>query len=127
MKKEAIRQANTVKKEFLSNLFLVKKERRTKASFKSETTKCIYTIQSLENGRIAEPRCLLQKRDYLSKFHLKMHIVVFLYRKTRGNTFGTAGKETCTNFCAYFLTLDLPHEFSQNYLESQMQFCFSQI
>ena len=84
MKKEAIRQANTVKKGFLSNLFLVKKGWWTKASVTSEATKCIYTIQSLENGRIAEPRCLLQKRDYLSKFHLKdAYFCVTLQKNSR--------------------------------------------
>ena len=55
LKKTAIRQANTVKGEFLSNLFLVRKtDKGAKGSNKSETSKCIYTIQSLQNGRILE-------------------------------------------------------------------------
>ena len=44
-----------------------------------------------------------------------MHNIAFLYRKSQGNTFGSAGQETYTNFCAYVLALVLPHEFSQNY------------
>ena len=65
LKKGAIRQVSTVKGEFLNNLFLVKKKKvgggggggaggEAKASNKSETSKCVYTIQSLQNGRIAK-------------------------------------------------------------------------
>ena len=55
LKKGAIRQASTVKAEFLNNLFLVKnKGWGAKASNKCDTSKCIYTMQSLQNRRIAE-------------------------------------------------------------------------
>ena len=59
LKKGAIRQASTIKGEFLSSLFLVKKKYRGmggrgETSNNSETSKCVYTIQSLQNGRIAK-------------------------------------------------------------------------
>ena len=66
-------------------------------------------------------RYLLQDGDYLCKLDLRMHIIVFLYRKTRGNTFGSAGQETYTNFSAYGLTWVLPHEFSQDYFTNISQ------
>ena len=49
-----------------------------------------------------------------------MHIIAFLYRKSRGNTFGSAGQETYTNFCAYVLAWVRPYKFSQNYSKSQL-------
>ena len=55
LKKGAIRQASTVKGGFLSNLFLILKNNGgTKASNKPETSKCVYTIQSLQNRKIAK-------------------------------------------------------------------------
>ena len=54
LKKGAVRQASIVKEEFLSSLFLVKKEWGAKASNKSKASKCVYTIQSLQNGSIAK-------------------------------------------------------------------------
>ena len=40
-------------------------------------------------------RCLFQDSDYLRKLE-KMYIIVLLYRKARGNTFGSAGQKTYT-------------------------------
>ena len=51
-----------------------------------------------------------------------MHIIVFLYRKTRGNTFASGSQEAYSNFCAYVLAWVLPHEFSQNYWKSNCGF-----
>ena len=65
LKKGAIRQASTVNGEFLSNLFFVKKGwlgRGTKTSNKSEASKCIYTIKSLQSERIAESEIFVTKR-----------------------------------------------------------------
>ena len=52
-----------------------------------------------------------------------MHIILFLYRKTRENTFGSAGQVSYTNFCAYVLAWGSPPNFhkiieSPNYLEN---------
>ena len=40
-------------------------------------------------------RYLFQDSDYLRKLE-KMYIIVLLYRKARGNTFGSAGQKTYT-------------------------------
>ena len=40
-----------------------------------------------------------------------MHIIVFLNRKTRGNTSCSTGQETYTNFCAYLLAWVMAHNF----------------
>ena len=42
---------------------------------------------------------LLRKGDYMCKFDVKVHIIAFFYRKTPGNTFGSADQESYTNLC----------------------------
>ena len=42
---------------------------------------------------------LLQERDYMCKFDVKVHIIAFFYRKSQGNTFGSADQESYTNLC----------------------------
>ena len=40
-----------------------------------------------------------------------MHIILFLYRKIRGNTFGSASQKTYTSVWAYVLAWVLPSNF----------------
>ena len=42
-----------------------------KASNKSETSKCSYIIQSLQNGRIAESEIFITRGDYMCKLDQK--------------------------------------------------------
>ena len=42
-----------------------------------------------------------------------MHIIVFLYKKTRGNTFGSIVQETYTNFRACFDLRPVPRIFTK--------------
>ena len=64
------------------SFFLVKKKDGwAKASNKSETAKCIYTIQSLQNGSITKSKILVGKRRLYVPDRSKNFILLCPFRK----------------------------------------------
>ena len=119
LKKGAIREANTVKGEFLNNLFLVKKnngreERGQRLVVNLKHLNVFIPYNHFKMEGFQNLRYLLQEGDYLCKLDLKGGYYFLLLQKNSRKYIRLRWSETQTNFCAYVLAWVLPHETIKN-------------
>ena len=110
--KGAIRKFQPSKGEFVSNLFLVKKDGGggSKTSDKFEATECLYVYIPYCHFKMEG----LQKRNYICKLNLKDTYFSVPLEKNLGNLFASVGQETCTNSFAFALVWDQHYKYLQN-------------
>ena len=110
--KGAIRKFQPSKGEFVSNLFLVKKD----GGGGGEGQKPVINLKQLN---VYIPYCHfkmegLQKRNYICKLNLKDTYFSVPLEKNLGNLFASVGQETCTNSFAFALVWDQHYKYLQN-------------
>ena len=89
--------------------------RGANASNKSETSKCVYTIQSIQNGRNARSDIFITRGRLYVQPRSKGSILLRSFTEN-------LEEMRYKNFCGYVLAWVPPHEFSQ-LLKTQLQFC----